>query len=108
MIGVAALTMSCDQKDISLTVTNRLPNVELREVIWDGKYLAGGLLPGETGKFETTCLDSDDEWPSAGPIEFRMSLNGKIVYVITKEIIELDCGSQIEFEVNDSTEIEIF
>ena len=105
----ALLTLaSCDSDEVSLTVTNRLANVELLDVIWEGRYIAGELLPGQQGSFDDVCYKSNDDWPDQGPIEFKMTLNGKIVFVKTKEIISLDCGDQLEFEVNDSTEIEIF
>ena len=112
LLPLACLTVfstSCEDTDLSLTVTNRLPNVELRDVVWEGRYIAGGLLPGQSGAFEATCYEGkSDEYPKEGPIEFRMALNGKVVFVKTKEIIKLDCDQQLEFEVNDSTEIEIF
>jgi len=109
LVCLAVFSFSCENTEIGLTVTNRLPNVELRDVAWEGRYIAGGLLPGESGAFEATCYSGkSEEYPKEGPIEFRMALNGKIVFVKTKENIKLDCDQQLEFEVNDSTEIEIF
>ncbi|MCC6722913.1 MAG: hypothetical protein IT258_00285 [Saprospiraceae bacterium] len=105
----AVLLPSCEDEKLSLSVTNRLPNIELREVVWKGHYLAGGLLPGETAELEDVCIGGkSDDWPQEGPIEFRMTLNGKVLAAKTKESIKLDCDQHIEFEVNDSTEIEIF
>lgn len=109
LVCLAVFSFGCENTEIGLTVINRLPNVELRDVVWEGRYIAGGLLPGESGAFEATCYNgSSEEYPKEGPIEFRMALNGKIVFVKTKENIKLDCDQQLEFEVNDSTEIEIF
>ncbi len=109
LVGLAVFSMGCDNTEVSLTITNRLPNVELRDVIWEGRYISGGLLPGQTGTFESTCYSGkSDDFPDEGPIEFRMALNGKVVFVKTKETFKLDCDQQLILEVNDSTEIEIF
>jgi hypothetical protein len=109
LFGLTVLLASCDDEQLSLAVTNRLPNVELQDVVWEGHYLAGGLLPGETGIFEATCYNGKSgAFPKEGPITFRIALNGKVVFATTKETIKLDCGQNFEFEVNDSTEIEIF
>jgi hypothetical protein len=106
---LAVFSTGCENTKLSLTVSNRLPNVELLDVIWEGRYIAGGLLPGQIGSFEATCVaGKSEDFPKEGPIEFKMALNGKVVFVKTKEIIKLDCDQQLEFEVNDSTEIEIF
>jgi hypothetical protein len=109
LVCSSVFSTGCEDTELSLTVTNRLPNVELRDVVWEGRYVAGGLLPGQSGTFEATCYQGkSDEYPKEGPIEFKMALNGKIVFVRTKEIVKLDCDQTVEFEVNDSTGIEIF
>lgn len=102
LLGLLTLQSCYDPGKIQ--VQNNISNVRIQDVYWGDIYLAGELLPGQTGE-ERELQKRDEELPSSHRVTFVMTANQKTIYLQTNSSYYLDEGGHLLIELNDDTPV---
>ena len=94
---------SCDDKG-KITVQNKVHNVTLNKVSWDGYSIASSVLPGEMSK-TLEIRDKKENFPKISVVKFYMTRGGNQVYLETKSTFVLDAGGNLLIVIADDTQV---
>ena len=97
------LLSSCNDK-AKIAVQNKLRNVSLEQVSWDGYSIANSLLPGETSK-TYKVVDFKSDFPKRAVVKFYMKRGDNQVYLETKYIFTLDVDDNLLVVISDTTQV---
>lgn len=100
-ILLATTLLSC-YKPGKIEVVNNIDNVEIIDVKWGDVYIVNSLLPGESSE-KVTVLKSEEKLPSVHSVSFKMSANGRIIFLETKGTYSLDQDETISIILDDNT-----
>ncbi|MDR3235846.1 MAG: hypothetical protein LBT48_03865 [Prevotellaceae bacterium] len=95
---------SCRDKTANIQVTNKVHNVKLDYISYDGISLGTNVLPGETTDREIS-ENTRISFPLSSQIQFYMVKGDSRVFLKTKEFYTLDAGQNLSVVISDTTEV---
>lgn len=98
---------SCEKDPGQISVINKLPGAELKNVKWGDLLIDNQLLPGEQS--QVIKIREDDfraDLPESHSISFQMTVNSSTVFLKTIEIFLLDLEESIMIEIDTTTEVQ--
>lgn len=97
------MLQSC-YKPGKITIKNNISQVEIQNVKWGDIVVASSLLPGESS-YPKIINKYTEKLPSSKTISFKMTANGKTVYLETKEEFLLKEDDDILIILDDNTPV---
>lgn len=104
LIILIGLSLCSCYKPGKIEVVNSIDNVEILDVEWGDIYLVNSLLPGESSS-KTEILKSEEKLPSSYSVTFKMSANGRIIFLETKSSYSLDQDETLTIILTEETEV---
>ena len=104
-ISLIPLFVSCEEElEGIVKVQNKVHNVKLEQIMWNGRQLTYSLLPGETSD-DVIFTDYKEFFPKTDVLEFYMTANDKRVFLKTRESYTLNAGGELTIVISDDTEV---
>lgn len=104
-ISIIPFFVSCEEEVEGIVkVQNKVHNVKLEQIMWNGRQLTYSLLPGETSA-EVFFTDYNEFFPKTDIVEFYMAANGKRVFLKTRQSYTLNAGGELTIVISDDTEV---
>jgi len=94
---------SCLEKG-KVQIENKIHNVKLMNVRWNGEIISYELYPGESSD-EIIIMDKRDKFPKTSAVEFTMIYNDKRVFLRTKQKYSLDYDEKLLIVLHDTTKV---
>lgn len=102
-IFIVILLTSCLEKG-KIQIENRIHNVKLMNIKWNGEMISYELYPGESSEI-IEIVDKRNKFPKTSPVEFTMTYGDKRVFLRTREKYTLDYDQKLVIILHDTTKV---